>query len=152
MIDPATSWFKIVELPVVQRSVASAARDTKGHKGKKTLDKEPYFDTSSAMISRLVDKAWFCRYPCCSAIIYNNGSEFKLHFQSLCDTYGLKRKPTTVKNLQANTILERLPQTLAAMMRTAELDMANSVDPNDIDGLLPKQCGMGRLLYLPYST
>jgi hypothetical protein len=37
MIDPATSWFKILELPVVQR----IARDAKGHKGKKTLDKEP---------------------------------------------------------------------------------------------------------------
>ena len=30
MIDPATSWFEIVELSVVQHSVASAARDTKG--------------------------------------------------------------------------------------------------------------------------
>ena len=63
------------ELPVVQHSVASAARDTKGHKGKKTLDKEPYFDKSSAMISRLVNKTWFCRYPRCSAVIYDNGSE-----------------------------------------------------------------------------
>ena len=75
MIDPATSWFEILELPVVQRSVASAARDTKGHKGKQTLDKEPYFDKSSAMISRLVNKTWFCRYPRCSAVIYDNGSE-----------------------------------------------------------------------------
>ena len=41
MIDPATSWFEIVEFPVVQRLVASAARDAKGHKGKKTLDKNP---------------------------------------------------------------------------------------------------------------
>ena len=46
MIDPATSWFEIVELPVVQRSVASAAKDTKSQKGKKTLDEEPYFDKS----------------------------------------------------------------------------------------------------------
>jgi hypothetical protein len=136
MIDPATSWFEIVELPVVQCSVTSTAKDIKGQKGKKTPDKEPYFDKSSAMISKLVNKTWFCRYPRCSAIIYDNGSEFKLHFQSLCDTYGLKRKPTTVKNPQANAILERLHQTLAAMMRTAELDMANSVEPSDIDDFL----------------
>ena len=68
--------------------------------------------------------------------IYDNGSEFELHFQPLCDTFGLKRKPTTVKNPQANAILERIHQTLAAMMRTAELDMADSVDPSDIDDFL----------------
>ena len=37
------------------------------------------------------------------------------------------------------------------MMGTAELDMANSVDPSDIDNFI-KKFGMGRLLYLPYST
>jgi hypothetical protein len=40
MIDPATSWFEIVEMPVVQCSVASAARDTKGPKGKRHLIKD----------------------------------------------------------------------------------------------------------------
>ena len=93
MIDPATSWFEIVELPVIERPNASTATDTKGQKGKTTPD-EPYFDKSSAMISKLVYSTWFCRYPRCSNIIYNNGSEFKLHFQSLCDSFGLKRKPT----------------------------------------------------------
>ena len=136
MIDPTTSWFKIVELRVVQRSGASAARNTKGQKGKKTLGKEPHFDKSSAMISTLVNKTWFCQYPYCSAIIYDNGIEFKLYFQSLCNTYGLKCKPTTVKNPQANAILECLHQALAAMMPTAELDMANSVDPSDTDDFL----------------
>jgi hypothetical protein len=49
MINPTTSWFKIVEMPVVQRSVASAVKDTKGQKVKKTLDTELYFDKLSAM-------------------------------------------------------------------------------------------------------
>jgi hypothetical protein len=64
--------------------------------------------------------------------------------------YGLKRKPTTVKNLQANAILEHIHQTLAPMMCSAEFDMVNSVDPSDIDDFLNNV--MGRLLYLPYST
>ena len=56
MIDPATSWFEIVELPVVELS-ATIAQDTKGRKGKrKRHDTEPYFDKSSAMISNLVNK------------------------------------------------------------------------------------------------
>jgi hypothetical protein len=59
--------------------------------------------------------------------------EFKLHFKTLCDSYGIKRKPTTIKNPQANAICERIHQVLGTMMDTAELDMADSVDPADID-------------------
>jgi hypothetical protein len=57
MIDPATSWFEIVELPVLQCPDVSTAKDEKGRKGKKTPDKEPYFDKSSAMIAN----SWYMR-------------------------------------------------------------------------------------------
>jgi hypothetical protein len=127
MIDPASSWFEVVELPVVESSTTGKARD-------KT--KEAYFDKSSAMISTLVNKTWFSRYPRCQHIIYDNGSEFKLHFEALCDSYGIKRKPTSVKNPQANAILERVHQVLMSMLRTAELDMADSVAPSDVDTFL----------------
>ncbi len=69
-------------------------------------------------------------------IICNNGSEFKLHFQSLCDTYGIKRKPTSVKNPQANAILERIHDVLGNMLRTSELDEAELVKISDIDVFL----------------
>ena len=72
MINPATSWFEIVELPVLERPDAGTAKDKKGQKGKKTPDKEPYFDKSSAMIEKLVYATWFCRYPRCRNIIYDN--------------------------------------------------------------------------------
>ncbi len=112
-----------------------------GKSKKVTFDKntklaEPYFDKSSAQISNLVYKTWFSRYPCCQYIIYNNGSKFKLHFQSLCDTYGIKRKPTSVKNLQANAILEHIHAVLVNMLRTSELDMAKTVKLSDIDVFL----------------
>jgi hypothetical protein len=45
-------------------------------------------------------------------------------------------KPTTVKNPQANGILERIHQVLGQMLCTAELDMADSVTPNDVDVFL----------------
>jgi hypothetical protein len=100
MINPATGWFEIVELLVLE-PVSSDAPDTKkGRKRKRGHDfkpKEAYFDKSLAMISSLVNKTWFCRYPRCQHIIYDNGSEFKLHFMALCDTFGIKRKPTSVK-------------------------------------------------------
>jgi len=53
-------------------------------------------------------------------LIYDNGSEFKLHF-ALCDSYGIKRKPTTIKNPQANAICERVHQVLGTV-HPAEID------------------------------
>jgi hypothetical protein len=68
MIDPATSWFEIVELPTVAQEMTVPPPG----KGKKVIfDKntikvaEPYFDKSSAQISTLVYKTWFSRYPHC---------------------------------------------------------------------------------------
>ncbi len=69
-------------------------------------------------------------------MIYNNGSELKLNFEYLYELYGVEHKPTMVKNLQANAILECVHQVLAQMLCTAELDMAKSVTPNDI-GFFP---------------
>lgn len=60
VIDPATSWFEAVELTVMQCSAPSAAKDTKNHKGKKPSQKEPNFLKSSSMMSKLVNKTWFC--------------------------------------------------------------------------------------------
>ncbi len=58
-IDPASSWFEIVELPVTTEAVIPM--DTKGQQGIKTHNntKLPYFDKSSTMISHLVNKTWF---------------------------------------------------------------------------------------------
>jgi hypothetical protein len=41
-----------------------------------------------------------------------------------------------VKNPQANGVLERVHQVLGQMLRTAELDMAASVTPNDVNVFL----------------
>jgi hypothetical protein len=68
--------------------------------------------------------------------MYDNRSELKLYFKYLCKSYGIKHKPTTVKNSRANGILERVHQVLGQMLRTAEIDMANSVTPNDVDVFL----------------
>ncbi len=58
MIDPATSWFKIVELPTVaqETTVPPASKGKKVTFTKNTKVAEPYFDKSSAQISNLVYK------------------------------------------------------------------------------------------------
>ena len=96
MIDPATGWFEIVELPNV-----FVKYKRKGEDITKVI-----IDKSSAVISRLFNKTWLSRYPRAKYVFYDNGSEFKLHFEGLCDSFSLKRSPTTIKNPLANAILE----------------------------------------------
>jgi hypothetical protein len=46
--------------------------------------------------------------------------------------YGIKRKPTTVRNPQANTILERIHQTIGNIIRTYDIynnEGLNTKDP-----------------------
>ncbi len=88
------------------------------------------------------------RYPWCSYLIYNNGSEFKLHFKYLCESYSITRKPTTtVKNPQANGILECVHQVLGQMLCTAKLYMADSVTPNDVNVFLDNAAWAIRTTY-----
>ncbi len=86
MIDSATSWFEIVELPKLQRETSGSNVTNKN-----TKEANLYFDKTSAQISNLVYKTWFSRYPLYRYFIYDNGSEFKLHFRALCDSYSIKR-------------------------------------------------------------
>ena len=85
--------FELVELPTISRLI------TKKENGKeRTIEEKKIFDKSSDRIARLVDRIWLCRYPRCRYLIYDTGSEFKLHFET-------QRKPTTIKNPKANAIL-----------------------------------------------
>jgi hypothetical protein len=130
MIDPASRWFKIAELPVVEQLHRQSVN------GKELSMADEIFDKTSERIAKLVNKTWLRRYPRCPHLIYANGSEFKLHFKYLCESYRITRKPTTVKNPWANGILEHVHQVLGQMPRTAELDMANSVTPDDVNVFL----------------
>jgi hypothetical protein len=105
---------------------------TKKVNGKERTIEEWIFDKLSDQIDWLVNKIWLCRNPCYRYFIYDNGSEFKLHFETLCN-WCIQRKPTTIKNPKANAICERVHQILGTMMRTSEIDMANSVEPADND-------------------
>jgi hypothetical protein len=132
MIDPATSWFKIVELPTVRVTVPKVGKGEKATHTNYTKDAE-IFDKTSAQISNLVYKCWFSRYPPSRYLIYNNGSEFKLHFRALCTTYDIKRKPTSIKNPTANAILEHIHAVFTNMLCTADLDMAKLFNTSDIN-------------------
>ncbi len=85
MINPASSWFKIAELPVVKQLRQQTVN------GKELLIADEIFDKTSERIAKLVNKTWLCRYPRCCHLIYDNRSEFKLHFEylSLKNQFGI---------------------------------------------------------------
>ena len=66
MVDPATGWFEIKEVPYY--SIENVINN-----------KDNYIDKSLARISQLFNQAWLSRYPRPSKVVFDNGSEFKIH-------------------------------------------------------------------------
>ena len=118
MVDPATGWFEIAEVPYYNID------DVKN-------DEQSYIDKSSARISRIFDQTWLSRYPRPKEIIFDNGSEFKMHFMTLLKDFDIKPKPTTVENPQGNSPVERIHQVVQNMIKTKELDkfIFDYIDP-----------------------
>jgi hypothetical protein len=67
MINPTTSWFKIVELPTViqEMTVPPVGKGKMVTFADNTKEADTTFDKSSAQISNLAYKTWFSRYPRC---------------------------------------------------------------------------------------
>jgi hypothetical protein len=85
MIDPATGWFEMREIP----------------------------NKEAITIANLVEQTWFTRYPWPSQVIFDRGKEFMGEFAKMVQRdYGIKRKPITTRNPQANSIIERVHQTI----------------------------------------
>jgi len=103
MIDPATGWFELHQIP----------------------------DTRSDTLANVVEQEWLSRYPWPTQITYDrHGSFVGKEFQSMLDDYGIKRKPITVRNPQANAICERVHQVIGNIIRTFELQ-TNYLDEDD---------------------
>ena len=104
MIDPATGWFEI-------REIKTKAAD---------------------VVANVLEQAWLTRYPWPSQLVFDRGSEFKAEVtQMVTNDYGIKTKPTTTRNPQANAIVERVHQTIGNMIRTFQVYDNDSVD--DVD-------------------
>ena len=104
MIDPATGWFEIHQ----------------------------YDDKKSITVANIAEQEWFSRYPWPTQVTFDRGSEFiGKDFQKMIkQDYGVKAKPITVRNPQANAIVERVHQVIGNMIRTFELEK-NYLDEED---------------------
>ena len=73
-------------------------------------------------VARALDRAWFSHYPRPVECAHDNGSEFVgIEFQEMLQSYGVKSKLTTVRNPQANGILERTHQVIGNLLRSTRL-------------------------------
>ena len=104
MIDPASGWFEIHQ----------------------------YDDKRAITVANIVEQEWFSRYPWPTQVTFDRDSEFiRSEFkQMLINDYDIKIKPITVRNPQANAIVERIHQVIANMIRTFELE-TNYLDEDD---------------------
>jgi hypothetical protein len=80
MLDPATAWFEI----------------------------QQYDDKQSITVDNIVEQEWFSRYPWPSQITFDRGNEFiGQDLQKIIkEDYAIKAKPITVRNPQANALVE----------------------------------------------
>ncbi|GMF24808.1 unnamed protein product [Phytophthora fragariaefolia] len=66
-------------------------------------------DKASLTTAESFDREWLCRYPRPMQVVHDLGPEFTgVEFQMLLYSYGIKAKPITAKNPQANAICERM--------------------------------------------
>jgi hypothetical protein len=108
MMDPATNWFEIA----------------------------PITTPDSDSCQRAFDSYWLARYPRPQEVGFDNGKEFKWLFAELCKNYGIKQKPTTDYNPQANAIIERVHQVLGNQLRTFELEKQKLPKENPFEPFL----------------
>ena len=113
-IDPATSW---VELSAIPNKNADTVMDA-------------------------FHNSWLTRYPRPIQVTFDNGSEFKNVFKEMCDNLGIKCKPTTSYNPQGNSIIERVHQVMANMLRAFELE-ERDLDPEDPWNEFLQACAYG---------
>ena len=83
-------------------------------------------------MANIAEQEWFSRYPWPTQVTYDRGSKFIGHEfqQMLMQDYGIKIKPITVRNPQANAIVERIHEVIANIIQTPELEK-NNLDQNE---------------------
>ena len=110
MIDPATSWFEMKQIPNKQ----------------------------AVTVANAVEQAWLSRYPWPKKITFDKGSEFMAEFgKMIVKEYGIKKRGISPRNPQANSILERIHQVIGNMIKTFKIyDREDLIEQDPWSGIL----------------
>ena len=108
-IDPTTGILETIEVPTFELDEVTGGNDE-------------YIYKSSIRVTQLFNKTWLSRYPCPCKFVIGNGYEFKRYFTPLIRYLDIKHALTTIKNPQANDLVERLQQVILNMLVTKDLD------------------------------
>jgi transposase InsO family protein len=107
MIDPATGWFEIASITTKRANV----------------------------VANTVEQTWLTHYPWPSQVVLDPGTEFMAEFTHMLETeYGITKKAITRRNPQANSIKERVHQTIGNMICTFSVQSMD--DDNPWNGIL----------------
>jgi hypothetical protein len=98
----------------------------------------------SITIACTFNQVWLCCYPRPVGCLHDNGTEFvSAEFQKLLQSYGIRSKLTTVKNPQANGILEPTHQVIGNLLHSSRLvahDLATISAQQEL--LMPVMCAI----------
>ena len=102
MIDPVTGWFEMAQIN----------------------------NKTAAEVADIAEKTWFTRYPYPNKLVLDRGKEFMAEFLRMVkNDYGIKPRPITTRNPQANAIIERVHQTIGNILRTFDVRSMDQEDP-----------------------
>jgi hypothetical protein len=91
---------------------------------------EQISNKTAAEVADICETTWFTRHPLPQRITLDRGTEFMAEFAKMVENdYGLKLKPITTRNPQANAIIERVHQTIGNIIRTFNVQSMDSDDP-----------------------
>ena len=109
MIDPATVWIEIRSLP----------------------------EARADLVANQVELTWLTRYPLPNKITVDRGKELLAKFKIMMENdYRISCSPISVRNPQANAIVEWIHQTIGNIIRTFKVQDMVLDDDNPWDGIL----------------
>jgi hypothetical protein len=85
-----------------------------------SLEIVAFKNKESITVARSLDQVWLCHYPRPVDCLDHNGTEFvSTKFQELLQSYGIPSNLTTVKNPQANGILDHTHQVFGNLLHSS---------------------------------
>ncbi len=100
--------------------------------------------------AKLFNKHWLCHYPCPCTSVFDNGTKFiGTHFQEMLASYNIQPCPTTVKNPQANAIIECIHAPLADQLQCTIFKGTNCI--NDLNTII-QACSFALQATVPSNT